>query len=468
MSRIDLLPDDALLEIFHFYLSARYKIKTGTEAWQTLTHVCRRWRNLVLGSPRQLDLQLYCTPQTPARDTLDVWPAFPLLIRGSMTSSMAISSTGMVENVIAALGRSDAVREVILWDLASLQLEKLLAPMQASFPALTHLQLLSKDEIPVIPDSFLGGSAPRLRFIYLHSISFPGLPKLLLSATQLVHLQLDCIPHSGYISPEAIAAALPVLPSLGSLSLDFQSPQSHPDQGSLSLPPLRRSVLPALRGFRFKGTTEFLEELVTGIATPLLDRMEITFFNQMNFDCPRLAQFINNTPALRARDEAHVQIGDRTGYVTLRSRTSKECLDGLRVNMSCRASDTQLSLSSVSQICNTHPHPLYTVEDLYIEHNWPRIWKNDVIEAGLWLELLLPFTAVKYLSLHKEFAPGIAAALRELVGSRIMDVLPNLQEIFMEALKLSESFQEAIGEFVAARRLLGRPIVISVRVKDRT
>jgi hypothetical protein len=64
-------------------------------------------------------------------------------------------------------------------------------------------QLLSHDETPpVIPDSFLDGSAPRLRIFTFNNIPFPELPKLLLSATHLVHLRLFNIPHSGYISPE--------------------------------------------------------------------------------------------------------------------------------------------------------------------------------------------------------------------------------------------------------------------------
>jgi hypothetical protein len=47
--------------------------KLNVEEWQSLVHVCRRWRSLVLGSPRRLNLRLYCTPETPAKDTLDVW-----------------------------------------------------------------------------------------------------------------------------------------------------------------------------------------------------------------------------------------------------------------------------------------------------------------------------------------------------------------------------------------------------------
>ena len=100
MKRIDVLPDDVLLEIFDFYvvdMSLSYGGKMGTEAWQSLVHVCRRWRNLVFRSPRRLNLQLYFTPKTPAKDTLDVWPALPLIVRGET----ALSSG--TDNVIAAL-----------------------------------------------------------------------------------------------------------------------------------------------------------------------------------------------------------------------------------------------------------------------------------------------------------------------------------------------------------------------------
>ena len=76
-------------------------------------------------------------------------------------------------------------------------------------------------------------------------------------------------------------------------------------------------------------------------------------------------------------------------------------------------------------------------------------------------QLLLPFTAVKNLYLCKEFAPGIAAALQDLVGGRIMEVLPSLQNIFVEKLGPSGPFQEKIGQFVAARQLSDHPIVIS-------
>jgi hypothetical protein len=104
------------------------------------------------------------------------------------------------------------------------------------------------------------------------------------------------------------------------------------------------------------------------------------------------------------------------------------------------------------------------VEDLYIKRLDPQIvWKNDAIENILWLELLLPFTAVKNLYLSKEFAPYIAAALQEVIGARITEVLPSLQNIFVERLQVKPSrpFQKNIWQFAGSRRQSGHPIAIS-------
>ena len=58
----------------------------------------------------------------------------------------------------------------------------------------------------------------------------------------------------------------------------------------------------------------------------------------------------------------------------------------------------------------------------------------------------------------QEFAPGIVAALQELFGDRITEVLPSMRNIFVEGLEASGPFQEKIGQFVAARQLSDHPI----------
>jgi hypothetical protein len=148
-------------------------------------------------------------------------PGQPLLILGDVYKES-------VDDAIALLEHSDRISQINLNCHTTLQVEKLWTAMQVPFPelAVLYLSIWHFLDGSVLPDSFLGGSAPRLRYFYLHGIPFPGLPKLLLSATHLVHLYLCDIPHSGYISPEAMATCLSVLTSLETLQLEFLSPRS--------------------------------------------------------------------------------------------------------------------------------------------------------------------------------------------------------------------------------------------------
>ena len=204
----------------------------------------------------------FCAPQARVKDKMDVWPALPLIVSGNVGFWYASGT----DNIVAALGQSNRVCQVFLWGLSGRRLEKILAAMQVPFPELTDLRLFSDGETQtVIPDSFLEGSAPRLQTFEMSDIPFPGLPKLLLSATHLVNLRLFDLPYSEYVSPEAMVAPLSVLSSLRTLWLDFRSRQSRPGRESRSPRPPKRSILPALDYFYFKGVTEYLEDLVTYI-----------------------------------------------------------------------------------------------------------------------------------------------------------------------------------------------------------
>ena len=97
----------------------------------------------------------------------------------------------------------------------------------------------------------------------------------------------------------AMVALLSVLSDLEGLWLQFESPQSHPDLESRRPPSLIRSVIPSLSSFSFQGVSEYLEDLVTCIDAPQLDKLDIIFYNQIDFDTPRLAQFIDRTPNIQ-------------------------------------------------------------------------------------------------------------------------------------------------------------------------
>jgi len=199
---------------------------------------------------------------------------------------------------------------------------------------------------------------------------------------------------------------------------------------------------------------------VTRIDTPRLVGMEITLY-RIESGCPRLAQFFNRSPTLRVLDEAHVQFDNITASsLRLRSRTSMSGLDNLLINIICTLN---LRFSSVARLCNSSLPPFSTVEDLYIGRKHSEL----VFQNIPWIQLLLPFTAVKNLYLSEEFALGVAAALQELVEGRISEALPSLQSIFVEGFNLSVSFRENIGQFVSTRKLFNHPITISVWTLDK-
>ena len=451
-----MLPDEILLASFDFCAGEYQYAKRGKEAWQSLVHVCRRWRSVVFGSPRRLKLQLVCTSGTPARDTLGVWPALPLFIQCNDDDYR----TANVDNIIAVLEHSHRICNITLLGVPSSHLANLLPAMQGPFQELTHLKLRLYDEemLPNLPDSFLGGSAPHLRVLSLVGIPFPGLPKLLWSTTHLVCLYLEHIPHSGYFSPEAMVTALSTLTSLEDLCLEFQSPQSYPDQASRRPPPSTRFVLPVLTELRFKGACEYLDDLAACIDAPELNDLNITFFNQILFDTPQIIQFISRTQILEALDNAHVVFERDAAWVNLSSQTSD--YGELNVKIPCKESDWQVS--SLEQVCTSSLPLLSMLEDLYIyEDSDPRPnWQGN-IENALWLELLHPFTAVKNLYLSKKIAPLIVPALQELVGARTTEALPTLQNIFWEGLQPSGPVHEDLGWFIAARRITTHPIAIS-------
>jgi hypothetical protein len=449
---IDMLPDDVLLEIFDFFQKEENEIDERIEGWQSLVHVCQRWRSLVFGSPRRLNLRLFCSDKTPARDTLDVWPALPLFIR----CNRSYFTTKSIDNIVAVLKRSHRVRYINLINLKGSDLQKLSAAMQEPFPELTDLELWSDDKmVSVLPDSFLGGSAPRLELLSLHNIPFPGLPKLLLSAAHLRTLELRSIPHSGYFSPEAIVTSLSTLTRLTTLWLLFESPPSRPDQARERLPPLTRSVLPVLTFLEFKGVSEYLEVVVARIDSPQLDTLRITFFNDIVFDTSQLAQFIRRTPILKVPTKAHVTFERAEASVDL-PWTSR--YKGLKVRILCKELDWQVS--SMEQVCTSCLSYLSMLDDLYIIL-YPSPKCQDNVENVLWLELLHPFTAAKNLYLSKEIARRIVPALEELVGARATEVLPSLQNIFLEEGQGSGPVQEGIQQFIAARQVTGHPIAVS-------
>ena len=156
---------------------------------------------------------------------LDIWPDLPIAVITDFDFRGPTSD----DKLIMAIRHYDRVYEISLRSFfRKRHLESFVSVMQVPFPALTDLAFTFKFHheldrtLPVLPDSFLGRSAPRLRHLELEGLSFPGLPNLLLSTSGLASLKLRCIPHSWYISPEAMVALLNALTRLELLTLQFE------------------------------------------------------------------------------------------------------------------------------------------------------------------------------------------------------------------------------------------------------
>ena len=456
---IVVLPDVALLEIFHFYVDDARNVVNAyqekIEAWHTLVHVCRKWRSVVFGSPLRLNLRLHCTESTPVRKTLDVWPILPIVVWSSRNPKWSM------DNIVAVLEHNHRIYELDLGHMPDSEFEKVLATMQQPFPALKNLYLSYTDV--VIPASFLGGSALQLQSLIMDGILFPALPKLLLSATHLVHLRLEKIPHSGYIPPETMVSCLSALTRLKFLIIGFKSPQSRPDRRRP--PPPTRTLLPVLTSLRFEGVCKYLDDFLARIDAPLLKELEVAFFHQLIFDTPQLNQFISRTPNLKTHNEAQMEVYPWHVSVRLptQSALSQTFVGEVELKVLCQQADWQLS--SLAQVCSSFfPQTFISaVEHLYIKNTATILhWKpEDDIESSQWLEFFHPFIGVKNLYVSSAYTPYIVPALQELFGESGTEALPSLQTLFLEDPPPSGPIQEAIGKIVAARQLADHPVAVS-------
>ena len=458
-----MLSDDVILDVFDFYvdedMGEEFKPQR-IEGWITLAHVCRRWRSVVFQSPLRLNLRLLCTPKTRVTDTLDIWPPLPLVIRD--VDDTSDNEPSQVDNIIAALECNDRVCQINLGDYGRFTSSELKhvtnsAAMHKPFPELIHLWLAmdNYESMPILPDSFLGGTAPRLRSLYLRRVPFPAFQKVLLSATHLVKLDLS---YSAHIPPEAMATSLSTLTSLESLRLHFLYEPSRPALESRRSPPLTRSILPNLTKIQFHGVSEYLEVILARIDAPRLDELFIMFFNHIILDTPQLFQFVSRNPTLRAPKKGIIDLYSRA--IGIRFRTSGyDGYDVLTVKIPCTVSEGQLS--PLKQVCTSSLPPVSTLEDLHIfQYGGYTPRRQDDTQ---WLDLLHPFAAVKNLYLFERILPHIAPALQELVGGRTTEVLPTLENIFFEGFQPSGPLHECIEKFVAARRLTSHPVAASRR-----
>ena len=249
------------------------------------------------------------------------------------------------------------------------------------------------------------------------------------------------------------------LTRLERLFLGFLSPYSFPRaiQGNRHPPPTR-AVLPSLLLFVYDGTNEYLEDLVARFDAPVLAYISITFFYRLTFDTPQLDLFISRSPMFQPFNEVRLEFS----YYQVEIKFPHAL--NLELGIRCDALNKQLS--SLVQLCGPSclQHLISKVECLYIfpgillSNNW-----QNYDEDGQWLEVLCLFVAVKNLYISAKFASPIMHAMCVLDGEELTEMLPALQNLFLEKPEPWEHHyvRKATEDFVAAKRLSGHNIAVS-------
>ena len=452
-----MLSDDVLLEIFDLYHEENEDEDKDNDplawknvwSWNILVHVCRRWRQVVFGSPLRLDLKILCDSGTLVRKYLGIWPALPIVVkyfhRGFTNDDE--------DNIVTALEHVDRVCNVGL-RVKGFQLEKISTAMRQTFPMLARLyidSLVDSDNAPVLPADFLGGSAPLLHDIYLRGISFPALPTLLLSTSDLVTLILHNIPHSGYISPEAMVVALAALPRLKLFVIGFQLASPRPDR--IHPPPVTRTILPGVTSFYFIGASEYLEDLAVRIDAPQLGRIEIRYLNQLvDFRVAQLARFIDRSvgPKLTLFKCARVSFDSRRVTFDMSHETGPY-QEQLSTTLSCQGIDWQVSHMAhvLNQFSTTLSSSAAVNLKLEVETWW--VGPTEGMDDVNWQHLLLQFSTIQTLHVSRGLAEHVAFALAHMVAG----AFPSLDLIFLEGQPAS-----SLEKFLAARKFSGRPVTV--------
>ena len=440
-----MLSDDILLSIFQIYMDAT------PQRWPILTYVCRRWQQLISSSPAGLRLRLYCTHGTPVLRILDYSPSFPFIINYGGPPMLNPPAPEDDDNIIAVLKQSDRVNSISLTLTTSL-LGKL-STISEPLSELEELVLLSQDKLQLtLPSAFRWGI--RLRTLHVTRITIPSLPPLLSSSTDLVDLQLHEIPVTGYFSPhwQAFADALSGASHLRSLSLHFLS--CPPRRSYVGLPLSgHRVVLPALKSFKYRGTSKYLDIFVARIDAPHLADINVTFFSQPTMDASQLGQFIERIGLNTALSEAAIQASARAISISFMSSSPSTRLE---LQITCKQLDWQLS--SMVQVCDQFSPFLSNVQDLIFNMNDLSSGQDDV-DNGQWLNLIRSFGATRTLSIAGEFTTRILCALRPAGERYTTDttVLPALRSLRVRKLgPLDLPFWDAAQSLIS-QGLSGHP-----------
>ena len=362
------------------------------------------------------------------------------------------------EGILFALRHHDRVRRIRL-ELSALSLRRLIAAMGKEFPVLEYLFIdpLIYNEIGfTLPLTF---QAPHLRHVVLPNYAVNLGSTFLAAPEGLVTLSLNHIPPTSQLSPNDLLRRVSLMPLLRTLNIHFFLPATRRDveEQVLVRPIMSPVTLPNLRWFAFKGVSAYLDALLPWIRAPRLDKLQITFFNQLTFSIPNLQHFIDSAEGL-GFTAANLRF-DENG-INLEVYPFKGIqMYGLYIRVLCPHHDWQVS--SAAQITGVLSPLFPSVVDLTLtcgERTQPSEWHTDA-DSIQWRAVLRSFNNVRTLYVSNGLIEELSGSLQVEDGESPMDLLPELEELQYDAGR-GLSRIDAFVPFLDLRRNADHPFVL--------
>ena len=383
-------------------------------------------------------------------------PPFPLIVDYFYKGHGLCSKD--VEEIRFALQHRNRVRRICL-----LGLRRLVGLVDNEFPMLEYLLiwycLADWDDWrrppDLLPKTF---KALNLRHLVLSPFTFPNVSPLLSTTVFLVTLSLGIV---GYFHPNDLLERLAHLCQLETLRIAFLSPV--PNHGAqerlLYTLSITEVTIPNLRWFWFKGTNAYLEVLLSGMNTPLIDSLQITLFDQINHPVPNLLQYLGTAENLTF-GSARFFFYDRAVSVTIYphdgDRTSTLCIEA-------RGGRLDQQLFFMAQLFNALSPAFSSVEVLTLDYRMHTL--SSEASRSQWRKLLMSFHNVEILRVYNNGLVDDISRSLQPEGEPPLELLPELKELERPA---TSDTRGAFNAFINAREVAGRPVrLVQAAAPDR-
>ena len=214
-------------------------------------------------------------------------------------------------------------------------------------------------------------------------------------------------------------------------------------------------TLPNLRHFMFGGTNAYLEVLLPWITIPLLEKLDVYFFNRMMYSIPHLRQLMSTARNLRLKTAK--LFFNRNCLIVMVYPHKGATSNTLCLQLGGRHFDWQVV--SAAQVFHALKTVFTAVEHVtlkYDRHDMSSEW-NRQADRTHWRELLGSFDKAKTLRVGYGLVEQVSLALQPSEGEVSTELLYELQELLYS----SRSSFPAFTPFIDARQNARRPVIVA-------